>query len=205
MLERLRGALEEKGLLKHGMKSKIADATGYSKAQTGQILSGKEPLNERFLTAVCSAFHINQVWVRTGDGLPFLPEPSSSFITVPVYGRISCGFGVEPGGQEEIGVVVVPIKYDRPSIIMVVARGRSMEPTIREGGYVGIDTSERDVISGEMYAVCSQLEGAVIKRVVVKDDCLELVPDNLIFKVTEIREVPDYFIIGRVRLVVNEY
>jgi phage repressor protein C with HTH and peptisase S24 domain len=174
--------------------------------------------------------NINLNWLETGEG-PMFDHPSTlelvkklrggdplrrgsdydiqptsnSFTMVKVYDRICCGDGVEPGGYEEIGVVYVPIKYGKPHIIMVRARGRSMEPAIKEGGYVGIDTSDREVVSGEMYAVCSQLEGAVVKRLVVKGDCLELVSENKVFEPVEIRDVPSYFVIGRVRLVVNEY
>jgi phage repressor protein C with HTH and peptisase S24 domain len=194
------------------------------------IENGEREATERLVSDILRVYRVSQEWWDTGEGPMFKEIPTlelitklrggdplklgseydvqvkeNPFATVKVYDRICCGDGVEPGGREEIGAVSVPVKYDKPHIIMVRARGRSMEPTIKEGGYVGIDTSDREVISGEMYAVCSQLEGAVVKRLVVKGDCLELVAENKVFEPVEVRDVPGYFVIGRVRLVVNEY
>ena len=222
MRDRIAKALDEVGYMKRGRISGLQKITGFSVGQISDMLSGNKPVSDKFARIVCSEFGISLNWLNTGEGEMFEhkqtweniwgvnkntppKDKAPDFATVPVYDRICCGIGVTPEGNEEIGVVSVPVKYDKPHIIMVKAHGRSMEPTIKEGGYIGIDRSERNIISGELYAVCSQLEGAVVKRVMVQADSLLLISDNPSFKPTEVKDVPDYFIIGRVRIVVNEY
>lgn len=47
----------------------LADLLGYTKSSFSQIVNGKVPLSEKFLTALCSLDeNINKVWVKTGEG-----------------------------------------------------------------------------------------------------------------------------------------
>jgi SOS-response transcriptional repressor LexA len=142
---------------------------------------------------------------KFGLPLEWFTDETIPYVMKKVFNRICCGDGIEPEGYEMIAEVMVPEKYDKPNIIMVKAKGNSMEPTICEGAYVAVDTNDKDIVSGKMYAVCSDLEGSIIKRIVIEGDKLFLVPDNNVWKGVEITEIPDYFVIGRVRLVVNEY
>ena len=204
--EKIKAIRKAKGLSQEAFGVPV----GLTKSHISGVESGSKNISPKAQKVMIAHYNVSSSWWETEKGEMFEAQKASrltvgEFATVKVYSSISCGAGVNPGGYEEIGLVSVPARYDRPNIIMVRARGRSMESTIKDGGYVGIDTSDRNVVSGEMYAVCSQIEGAVVKRLVVKDDCLELVSDNLAFKSTEVRDVPDYFVIGRVRLVVNEY
>jgi transcriptional regulator with XRE-family HTH domain len=78
ILDRLISALLSLGLKKHGMGKKICEATGYSSGQVSNLLSEKDPLNDRFLKSVCQGFGINERWLRTGVGDRFLaagPRP----------------------------------------------------------------------------------------------------------------------------------
>lgn len=131
-------------------------------------------------------------------------HPNSNFITVKVYNTISCGHGIDPDGREEIGVISVPTEEYRNSMVFVRVKGRSMEPVIREGAYVGIDTHDKEIVSGEVYAVCSVFEGAVIKRIIVENDCLVQVSYNSEFEPVTVKDVPDWYIIGRAVWVMNK-
>jgi phage repressor protein C with HTH and peptisase S24 domain len=41
----------------------------------------------------------------------------------------------------------------------------SMEPLIRKGVYIGVDTTRKQVVSGERYAVPLPHEGVAVKRI----------------------------------------
>jgi transcriptional regulator with XRE-family HTH domain len=62
-----------------GRNKKVAEKTGYSEGSVKQVLAGRNPITGRFITAVCNAFDINQLWVETGfspvDGM-MSGEPS---------------------------------------------------------------------------------------------------------------------------------
>lgn len=64
ILSRLLQALKVKG----ANVTRVAENTGYSKGQVSWILSGKVPLNERFLKATCAVFSISEQWVLSGKG-----------------------------------------------------------------------------------------------------------------------------------------
>lgn len=72
MLDRLLQALEIKGCLARGGKKKLAEISGYSAGGVSDFLSGKQPLGDKFIRAVCREFQISEVWVRTGEGEMFV-------------------------------------------------------------------------------------------------------------------------------------
>lgn len=47
----------------------LADLLGYTKSSFSQIVNGKVPLSDKFLSALCSLDeNINDVWIKTGEG-----------------------------------------------------------------------------------------------------------------------------------------
>ena len=76
MLDRLRKALENKGIVGRGAAAKIAKDTGYSAATVSVAFNDPEKLTERFLRAVCNAYGINEEWVRTGEGEMLVKRPT---------------------------------------------------------------------------------------------------------------------------------
>lgn len=47
----------------------LADLLGYTKSSFSQIINGKVPLSDKFLSALCSLDeNINDVWIKTGEG-----------------------------------------------------------------------------------------------------------------------------------------
>lgn len=85
MIERLLQAIETKGIKKHGRVSRIAEATKYSKGMVSIVLSGGEPLNDKFLRSVCRNFAINEEWVKTGKGDMLLDEKALDEYAMKTY------------------------------------------------------------------------------------------------------------------------
>ncbi|MEA5115444.1 MAG: helix-turn-helix transcriptional regulator [Geobacteraceae bacterium] len=66
---RLLDALKSVGLEEYpGVCTKISKATSYSKSRVSDMLSGKAPINSRFVKAVCAAFGTNEEYIMQGTG-----------------------------------------------------------------------------------------------------------------------------------------
>lgn len=79
---------------------------------------------------------------------------------------------------EPIGQIVVQKDYDGPNIQVVKIRGNSMEPTIMNGSHVGVDIAEKEIISGQLYAVYIPHEGIVVKRIWIGPELVKIASDN---------------------------
>lgn len=66
---RLLDALKSVGMEEYpGVCTMISKATSYSKSRVSDMLSGKAPLNPRFVKAVCAAFGTNEEYILRGTG-----------------------------------------------------------------------------------------------------------------------------------------
>ncbi|HOI18049.1 MAG TPA: hypothetical protein PK036_17055 [Geobacteraceae bacterium] len=66
---RLLDALKSVGMEEYpGFCAKISRATGYSRSRVSDILSGKAPLNSRFVATVCATFGTNEEFISEGTG-----------------------------------------------------------------------------------------------------------------------------------------
>ena len=54
-------------------EKEIAERLGYTKSSFSQIVNGKVPLSDKFISKMCSLDeNINLVWVQSGEGEMFL-------------------------------------------------------------------------------------------------------------------------------------
>ena len=77
---------------------------------------------------------------------------------------------------------------------------------IRDGAIVGVDRKDRQIISGEIYAVWLPYEGAVIRRLFMGIDRVEMKSENPIFPTLLIPliEMDEHFIRGRVKWIIQK-
>ncbi|GFM34058.1 S24 family peptidase [Desulfovibrio subterraneus] len=99
---------------------------------------------------------------------------------VNVYATAGAGLALDNQTDTPLAQISIPAKYVRPSLLVVIVEGDSMEPTIKKGAYVGIDHSAEKLIQGEVYGVNLPYEGVVLKRVYFdhSSDSLVLKSDN---------------------------
>lgn len=145
-------------------------------------------------------FGLNPDWLKKGNGPMYLrteqgytpvDAPVNAF---PVCEDVSkhCGPDAKnlivsvhstqtaPEGDESVGPVLgrlnIPQSFASPGLYVVRIDASGMEPHIRKGAFVGIDTANRNVSSGELYAVRLPYEGLVLKRAYVdaQNSCLIL-------------------------------
>lgn len=125
---------------------------------------------------------------------------------VDIYNMVEGGPGAEPIWHEPVDRRAIPVRYLRQGIRPVLVRGRSMEPTFKNGAIIGVDQNDKYVIEGEAYAVVLPYSGAAVKRLYPLPDGVLIRSDNKEFPEVKLMkdEIPDYFILGRVCWVIQE-
>jgi phage repressor protein C with HTH and peptisase S24 domain len=179
---------------------------GFLQTRLSEVEQGKGRPRDTVLIRIEREFNVNPEWLRTGEGEVFLGHPPipgtvdlSGFKLIPVYQMAGAGERIKLQEQEPIEWIAVPEEDAKESIIAVKVRGKSMEPTIREGAICGFDTERKDIISGDIYLLWRNYEGAVIRRLFVQKKALLLKPDNPTFpeELISIEETNDVHIVGK--------
>lgn len=47
---------------------------GYNSSTLSTVESGKSPITDRLIVSICAKFHVNEQWLRTGNGEMFVPK-----------------------------------------------------------------------------------------------------------------------------------
>ena len=141
--------------------------------------------------------------VRLKDG-----DSRKGSVEVGVYAFAGAGGPMELFEHEPIQTIDIPQHWIKPELQAVLIRGRSMEPSIIDGAVVGVDTQDKKVISGELYAVWLEYEGAVVKRLFIEQNIVRVSSDNPAFKEMQIKNDEintDTFVLGKVCWLMQSY
>ena len=141
----------------------------------------------------------------TAGNAKLLPFNQDDFVVLKVHAMTGAGLPQDAITPEAIAEIVIPKEFHRPSILPVQVRGESMHEVIKEGAYVGIDTADKKIVSGKIYAIWLPYEGMTIKRLYMGPDKVICRSDNPNFPEFSIplNEVSEPFIQGRVKWVVQ--
>jgi repressor LexA len=94
---------------------------------------------------------------------------------------------------------IIPSKH----VSAIKVKGDSMEPVIKDGEYVIVDTSSKDVINGKIYVIADADGGLLIRRIhKLKDNLFRLLPENELYKSQTVNP-GDIRIIGKAIRVVS--
>ena len=176
-------------------------------------------------------FGLNPDWLKKGSGPMYLrTEQGYTPVDAPAMGAVmedpgkyngadsksavvnvhSTYAGQEQAGQQGamVGRLSLPQSFATPGIHVVRIDTANMEPYILKGAFVGIDTTQRRVASGELYGVQLPYEGIVLKRTFVDAQSGSLIlksanPAHPEFTVPLERH--EEHIIGRVAWVLQRY
>lgn len=135
-------------------------------------------------------FGLNPDWIKKGTGPMYLrtetgyepisPEeplaareeaalysdPNAKSQLVSVLSMQSWPSQENQGGMPRVvGKLSVPLSLVAPEIKVLLLDSTGMEPLIRKGAYIGVDTAQKQVVSGELYAVLLPYQGVAIKRI----------------------------------------
>lgn len=135
-------------------------------------------------------------------------ESHVDYIAMPVRVLAGAGSPCDLEQLEPIDQIIVKKDLDGPHIQVVEIRGKSMEPSIVNGARVGVDTADKIIISGEIYACYIRHEGIVVKRIIMGPDTVTIKSDNPLFPDQEVlidRIDWNTFIQGRVKWILQKY
>ena len=59
-------------------KAKLAEDLGITASSVSTMCSGKSNPSSQTIAAICRIYHVNEQWLRTGEGEMFLPRTPSS-------------------------------------------------------------------------------------------------------------------------------
>lgn len=135
-------------------------------------------------------FGLNPAWLKSGDGPKYLHpgmgyapadepaallalqesaaqynEPEAKSTVIPVYSALD-SYNSEHRATS-VGRLNIPMSYAQPGIYVIRIESASMEPFFKRGAYVGINTSYKGVVSGELFAINLPYEGVVLKRIYI--------------------------------------
>lgn len=155
-------------------------------------------------------------WIFTGESKNQAPMTHvgedlvhyNNTVRLPVRAMAGAGNPCCIDQMEPIGHITIDKSYNGPNIQVIKIRGASMEPTIMDGGYVGVDINSKEIVSGQMYAVYIPHEGVVVKRIWIGPELVKIASDNPAAPDHEImteRINWDSFIQGRVKWVLQAY
>ena len=92
--------------------------------------------------------------------------PDVKNVIVTVYSTQGATGGSEVSAPV-VGRLNIPQSFSAPGLHVVRIETAGMEPHILKGAFVGIDTAQHHVASGELYGVRLPYEGLVLKRAYV--------------------------------------
>lgn len=171
-------------------------------------------------------FGLNPDWLKRGSG-PMYLRTDQGYVPVdaPAVGMVAedCSryggpdaksviapvYAAQPTAEGEplvLGRLSIPQSFACPGIYVVRMDAAGMEPLIVRGAYVGLDTTQRVIASGEMYGVRLPYEGLVVKRCFIdaQNGTLLLRSENAAHpEVTLPIEGHDNYIVGRVAWVLQ--
>jgi transcriptional regulator with XRE-family HTH domain len=133
---------------------------------------------------------------------------SNKTSTIPVRAVAGAGDPCDLDQLEPIGHITIGSEYNGVNITALQIRGTSMEPNIMNGAHVGIDRADKEVISGQLYAVYIPHEGIVVKRIFIGPELVKIKSDNPSFPDHDLsidRINWDTFVQGRVKWVLQKY
>jgi phage repressor protein C with HTH and peptisase S24 domain len=177
--------------------AKIADAFGVSV----DYLAGRFPQESPSL----AVRETTSTYSSKSSGDPRLPQGSEAdFVRVPIVeAKIAAGPAALVTSEQIIDVAFVHRrilkKKDPRNLICTFVKGNSMEPILRDGAIVCIDTKARPegkkVPPGTIWAVRKD-DGVVVKYLQIRDHTLVLVSENKAYDVELVKD-PEA-IVGRV-------
>ncbi|WP_084645090.1 S24 family peptidase [Oceanobacter kriegii] len=197
------------------------------------ISEGTEPKWSN-LVLIANAAGVNHEWLMVGTGpklrgdyqsgvdcvkeeepAPYAADIADEYALIPGYSiQVSAGPGALAGSEDVSRKLAFRRKWlnykglHEKDLVVVFAKGDSMEPTISDNNTIMVDTSDRSPQDGRMYVI--RVDGhLVVKRTsLVPGQGVLLISDNKDYPPNLVKfdgNMPDLEVIGRVVWVGKDY
>jgi len=175
----------------------------------------KDSIPAKWLLKLYRQYGLNPDWLETGEGRTFLKQADavdSEFKNIPkVKARLCAGGGSFEVGSEIEGYYAfrkewLGSKGSSDKMVLMDIFGNSMQPELRDGDTVLVDESQKNILSGAMYAVGVE-DTIMVKRVEKHPNRLALLSDNRDYSpiYLQLEELASIRIIGKVIWVCREF
>ncbi len=163
--DRLRASMTRAGVT----QTDVANAVGMSQAAVQKITSGKSKSSSK-IQEIAEFLGVNRFWLEFGEREDQVigsfdtwsgNEASNDDVDVPFLKdtELAAGSGLVPNPDYN----GFKLKFARSTLrrlgvepsnaVCVSVKGDSMEPVLKDGSTVGVDTGKKSIIDGKMYAV----------------------------------------------------
>lgn len=198
----------------HGSVRSYAVSSGLSEGVIRKYLKGDSfPTLDR-LDQLAVAGGVELSWLATGEGAmkagsqeaPIVSDEMSEFALIPGYDiQVAAGSGLTTEKEQITRKLAFRHKWlkfkglSEKNLVLVFAKGDSMEPTIHDNNTLMIDTSQQQLNDGHIYVVRFN-DHLVVKRIQTTMKGFYLISDNKEYEKMEIsyNEADDLQIIGRI-------
>ena len=195
--------------LKISSQNKLAILLGINRAGITQA-KNKGTVPDKWILDLYRKYGINPDWIETGKGKMFIVERDGS-VVVPEYrsvpyvkARLCAGdgsFEVDENIRDYwmFRADWLNNKGSASHMILVDIYGTSMEPELKHGDTVMIDTSQKDILAGSIYAVGIE-DTIMVKRIEKHPGKLVLRSDNKDYEPVYLsrNEMSGFRIIGKI-------
>lgn len=210
--DRLRALMDERQISMRELGRKI----GASHVSIGKWLNGIQDPSDENLESLADYFRVTPSFLKFGDTAltnPQTLEIDDDVISIPVLDvQGSCGFGVDSSSIQLVKMLRVAKQWliahalssmNFQTLHIITADGDSMEPGIKRGDFVIVDTSKNSFSGDGLYAI--QYSGNIfIKRVQVHPgNKVELISDNPKYNPMLIETYEHIEVVGRAVLCFN--
>jgi phage repressor protein C with HTH and peptisase S24 domain len=180
-------------------QQQLTDAIGVHVNTLGKIERGTTVPDAQVLLDIGRVTNVAPEWLLVGGDLKSAVDRGtldsfSDLVLIPTYNvNASAGDGVEvPGDEEVVGRFAMPRRWlsakglNQSTLVMVTARGDSMEPTVRDGDILLVDRNVARLSGDGIYLMerdndlfCKRLQKGFDGGVTIMSDNTRYAPQHL--------------------------
>ena len=195
----------------------LGKAIGVSGTSIVQWTNDQVKPREKALAGLAAYFGVTPGWLLFGDEAPLAASSidDGEFLTIPLLDQFAgCGNMVLSSEMRVVQLIKVAKDWFMQraarfssfrNLHIIVATGDSMEPAIKDGDFVIVDTGQAAISADAVYCLCYG-ESVYLKRVQRHPNGhILLISDNPKYSPMELADQESINVIGRVVLAFNAH
>ena len=170
--EVIRKLREEAGI----SQARLARLLGVTHASVAQWESGRNHPRHKHIEKMAAIFGVPPaVFFADGDFREYARVGERGDLFLPVVSYVHAGLGVQKEPEE---LLMVTLEEARKAHFALKVKGKSMEPTLLEGDYIGVRRQEVATTGDIVVAQVDEFDEVTVKRLKQIATEIILVPDN---------------------------
>lgn len=140
----------------------LADKIGVTSVAVSRWeLDYSQPKGKNLLS-LAKALKCTPNWLLNGRENTEVEFEGIKYVLVPYYENVEIAAGCGSFNADNLETTQIPIPFYilervnivRNKILCVKVKGDSMEPALRSGSIIAVDTTSREIDDGELYVIC---------------------------------------------------